>query len=77
MKEMQVWLLGQEDPLEKEVAIHSSILAWEIPWMAPGSLPDPGIEPRSPALQADSFPIWVPGKPCKSHSISAPRFLSF
>ena len=24
--------LGQEDPLEKEVAIHSSTLAWEIPW---------------------------------------------
>ena len=24
--------LGQEDPLEKEMAIHSSILAWEIPW---------------------------------------------
>ena len=33
MKEMQVWLLGQEDPLEKEVATHSSILAWKIPWM--------------------------------------------
>ena len=24
--------LGREDPLEKEIAIHSSILAWEIPW---------------------------------------------
>ena len=24
--------MGQEDPLEKEMAIHSSILAWEIPW---------------------------------------------
>ena len=32
MKEMQVWLLGQEEPLEKEAATHSSILAWEIPW---------------------------------------------
>ena len=30
----EVWVqsLGQEDPLEKKVAIHSSILAWEIPW---------------------------------------------
>ena len=27
-----VWSLGQEDPLEKEVGTHSSILAWEIPW---------------------------------------------
>ena len=32
MQEMQVQSLGWEDPLEKEVAIHSSILAWEIPW---------------------------------------------
>ena len=31
----ETWLLslGQEDPLEKEIAIHSSILAWKIPWM--------------------------------------------
>ena len=32
MQETQVWSLSQEDPLEKEVATHSSILAWEIPW---------------------------------------------
>ena len=31
MQEMQVRSLGQEDPLEKEVATYSSILAWEIP----------------------------------------------
>ena len=31
-QETQVWSLGQEDPLEKEVAICSSILAWKIPW---------------------------------------------
>ena len=31
-QEMQVRSLGQEDPLEEEMAIHSSILAWEIPW---------------------------------------------
>ena len=30
--EMQVWSLGQEDPLEEEMATHSSNLAWEIPW---------------------------------------------
>ena len=29
-KDTQVWSMGQEDPLEKEMAIHSSILAWEI-----------------------------------------------
>ena len=29
---IQVWSLGQEDPLEKGMATHSNILAWEIPW---------------------------------------------
>ena len=32
MQEVQVQSLAQEDPLEKEKAIHSNILAWEIPW---------------------------------------------
>ena len=31
MQEMRVQALGQEDPLEKEIATHSSILAWKIP----------------------------------------------
>ena len=39
MQEMQVQFLGWEDPLEKEMATHSSILAWEIPWREePGGL---------------------------------------
>ena len=32
MRETWVQFLGQEDPLEKEMAIHSSTLAWKIPW---------------------------------------------
>ena len=32
MKETQVWSLGQEDPLEKGMAAHSTIFAWRIPW---------------------------------------------
>ena len=32
MREMQFQFLGREDPLEREMAAHSSILAWEIPW---------------------------------------------
>ena len=32
MQETQVRSLGQEDPLEAEIATHSSILAWKIPW---------------------------------------------
>ena len=31
-QEMQVQSVGREDPLENEMAIHSNILAWEIPW---------------------------------------------
>ena len=39
MQEMWVWSLGWEDPLEKEVATHSYILAWRIPWTEkPGGL---------------------------------------
>ena len=39
IRETQVQSLGWEDPLEKEVATHSSILAWEIPWTEePGGL---------------------------------------
>ena len=37
----------------------------ELPFPSPGDLPDPGIEPGSPALQADSLPPEVPGK-CQS-----------
>ena len=39
MQETQVQSLGQEGPLEKEMATHCSILAWEIPWTEePGGL---------------------------------------
>ena len=39
MQETQVRSLGEEDPLEKEMATHSSILAWKIPWTEePGEL---------------------------------------
>ena len=39
MQETRVQSLGQEDPLEKEMATHSSIPAWEIPWTEePGGL---------------------------------------
>ena len=38
-QETGVWSLGREDPLEEEMAAHSSILAWEIPWPdEPGGL---------------------------------------
>ena len=42
---MQVQTLGQEVPLEKEMATHSSILAWKTPWTKePGSLQSMGLQ---------------------------------
>ena len=44
MQNTWVWSLGGEDPLEKEMATHSSILAWEISWTEePG-----GLQPMGP-----------------------------
>ena len=39
MQETQVLSLGQEDPLEKGMATHSSIFAWRIPWTEAGYSP--------------------------------------
>ena len=45
MQETQVQSLGWEDPLEKEMATHSNILAWKIPWMEePGRLQSMGSQ---------------------------------
>ena len=45
MQETRVQLLGQEDPLEKETATHSSVLAWRIPWTEePGRLQSMGLQ---------------------------------
>ena len=48
MQETQVQSLNREDPLEKEMAAHSSILAWEIPWTEePGGLQSMGSKEES------------------------------
>ena len=45
MQEMQVQSLSQEDPLEEEMATHSSVLAWKIPWTEePGGLQSMGSQ---------------------------------
>ena len=45
MRETQIWSLGREDPLEKEMATHSSTLAWRIPWtVEPGRLQSMGSQ---------------------------------
>ena len=58
MREIQVRSLGQEDPLQKEIATHTSILVWEIPWTEePGSeeaVPGPSVFPsREPGVSGD------------------------
>ena len=51
--ETRVGSLGQEDPLEKDMATHSSILAWEIPWAEePGRLQSMGVTKKSDTTEA-------------------------
>ena len=48
MQETKVQSLGQEDPLEKGMATHSSILAWRIPWTEePGGLQSMGSQSQT------------------------------
>jgi len=45
MRKTGVRSLGQEDPLDKEMAIHSSTIAWKIPWTEePGGLQSMGLQ---------------------------------
>ena len=45
MRETRVRFLGREDPLQKEMVIHSSTLAWKIPWMEePDRLQSMGLQ---------------------------------
>ena len=49
MQETRVRSLGQEDPLEEEMATHSRILAWRIPWTGePGGLQSMGLHTVEP-----------------------------
>ena len=48
MQETWVRYLGREDPLEKEMATHSSVFAWRIPWTGePGGLQSTGLQSRT------------------------------
>ena len=48
-----------------------------LPFPSLGDLPNPGIEPGSPALQADALPSEPPGKPCVIFEISAKLINAF
>ena len=56
MHEAQVRSLGQENPLEKEMAAHSSILAWKVPWTEdPGRLQSMGLQKARHNLVTNTF----------------------
>ena len=57
---MTPWTLAPQVPLSMGFSRQEY---WSrLPFPSPGDLPDPGIEPRSPALQADTLPSEPPGK---------------
>ena len=59
------WTVAYKAPLSMEF---SGQEYWSgLPFPSPGDLPNPGIKPRSPALQADSLPSELPGKPYVVH----------
>ena len=58
------WTVALQDPLSVE--IHQARILDGLPCPSPGVFPNPGIKPRSPALQADFLPSEPPGKPINS-----------
>ena len=88
MQEMKVPSLGQEDPLEEGMAIHSSILAWRIPWTEePGGLQSMGPQrsriqlkyvmawhnvPIRSPTNAYEFVKWIPGYKEILHTLCFP-----
>ena len=59
MQKTWVWSLSREDPLEKEMATHSSTLAWRIPWTeAPGGLQSSGHNWLTLSLYLTPWGIW-------------------
>ena len=69
MQEMLVRSLGQEDPLEEEMATHSSILAWKTPWTGPmesgvrSPPPHAGLLTAPLTDEVDSLPGPLPALP--------------
>ena len=69
---MQVRFLGQEDPLEKEMALHSGILAWRIPWTEePGVLQSMGLQSQTRLTDHHHLQLNAGGRGVVSHHSSA------
>ena len=59
-KRMQVQFLVQEDPLEKKMATHSSILSWKIPWAEePGGLQSVGLQKSQILLSTQIIDVYI------------------
>ena len=80
MQETRVQFLGREDPLEKEMATHSSILAWEIPLTEePGGLQSTGWQKESDMTEwlSTSLPVRQASDPKPDQDDSGSFILSF
>jgi len=76
MQEKGVWSLGREDPPEKEMATHSSILAWKIPWTkGPGGLQSHGVARvgHNLATKPPPAPFRTGGRECEIKFLEGQR----
>ena len=71
---MTPWTVAHQAPLSIEVSRQEY---WSgLPFPSPADLPNPGIQPRSPALQADSLPSEPPGKPIDSQCNAKNKYIN-
>ena len=70
---MTPWTVAYQAPLSMGLSRQGYWVG--LPFPPPGDLPDPGIEPGSPALQADALPSKPPGKPELIHAAAAAKLI--
>ena len=63
------WMIAHQAPLSMEFSRQE--YRSRLPFPSPGDLPNPGNEPRSPALQADALPSEPPGKPIVGSGVAS------
>ena len=70
-----VWTIAHQAPLSMGFSRQEY---WSgLPFASPGDIPNPGIEPRSPALQADALSSEPPGKPCRQYCLQIEKAREF
>ena len=78
MQETLVQFLGRDDPLEEEMATHSSILAWRIPWAEePGRLQSMGVTKSWMLLSVHEVASLFTSMQCPPPSLSPKQVLTF